>query len=527
METLFCERLPALDGSLEATELVLLHGWGGSSAVWRDMLPWLRRRCNVSLIDLPGFGRSEQQPELSIDDLLAQIITVAPQRAVYLGYSLGGMLATALAARFPQQVAALLTLASNLRFVADRDWPTAMDPAVFAQFYQLAVEKPAQIGRRFSALQAAGDPQERAIMRLLRERAEQELYSCYPPQALAWLREIDNRTALQSIDCPWLALFAERDALVPAAAAAALAQVFAPVQVELMEDSGHALPLSHPQRCAERVQAFLRQHDLLAEALPRERDKRDVARAFSRAAASYDGVAQLQRDVGERLLALCRPTDGCVLDLGSGTGFFAAPLVQRSGAEHYLGLDLAEGMAAYAAKRQQAATADWICGDAENLPLADQSVALIFSSLAIQWCEDLDALFAETWRVLRAGGAFLFATLGPASLKELRGAWGAVDSYAHVNQFAALDTVVSAAQRAGYRLAHSDQCEMTLHFASLKELTASLKDLGAHNSNRDRQDGLTGRRRLQRFVQAYESMRDSNGRLPLSYQVYWGVLHKP
>lgn len=64
-----------------------------------------------------------------------------------------------------------------------------------------------------------------------------------------------------------------------------------------------------------------------------------------------------------------------------------------------------------------------------------------------------------------------------------------------------------------------------LHFADLRELTRSLKDIGAHNLNPGRPDGLTGRARIRALVEAYEQFRQPEG-LPAAYQVVYGILRK-
>ena len=54
---------------------------------------------------------------------------------------------------------------------------------------------------------------------------------------------------------------------------------------------------------------------------------------------------------------------------------------------------------------------------------------------------------------------------------------------------------------------------------------AELKNLGAHNVNRDR--GMMGKQALRRFIQAYETFRNERGLLPASYQVWQLRLKKP
>jgi malonyl-CoA O-methyltransferase len=255
--------------------------------------------------------------------------------------------------------------------------------------------------------------------------------------------------------------------------------------------------------------------------------KRDVAESFSRAASHYDSVARLQRDVGTRLLTSldqlpARPA--AVLDLGCGTGYFYPELRRRFPQADYIGLDLAQGMVEYARDRWPEA-GTWLVADAEALPLVSGSVDLVFSSLAIQWCFRLDHLFAELARVLRPGGRCVFTSLGPGTLCELRAAWAAVDANQHVNSFlpaSALETAVQGLSGLELEL----EAELfRMEYPRVRDLLAELKALGAHNMNRGRPVGLTGRRTLQGMLQAYEKRRD-RGVLPATYDVLFGVLEK-
>lgn len=132
-------------------------------------------------------------------------------------------------------------------------------------------------------------------------------------------------------------------------------------------------------------------------------DKRQVAASFSRAAGTYDSVAELQRDVGSELLRRL-PEDfsaGRWLDLGCGTGYFSRALGERFTGAQGVALDIAEGMLAHA--RPLGGATHFIAGDAECLPLQDASCDLIFSSLAVQWCADFASVLSEARRVLKPG----------------------------------------------------------------------------------------------------------------------------
>lgn len=135
-------------------------------------------------------------------------------------------------------------------------------------------------------------------------------------------------------------------------------------------------------------------------------DKAQLARRFGAAARHYDAHARFQQEVGQALLEWMPDrlvgTDLTVsgLDLGCGTGFFLPQLANRC--HQLVGLDLAPGMLAQAALRDSGARL--LCGDAEQLPFADNTFDWVFSSLALQWCERPAQAFGELLRVVKPGG---------------------------------------------------------------------------------------------------------------------------
>lgn len=258
-----------------------------------------------------------------------------------------------------------------------------------------------------------------------------------------------------------------------------------------------------------------------------------VASSFSKAANSYDGSAQLQRDVGYQLLKLgmshsvihMQRKNRQMLDLGSGTGYFSEKLTEHYPEASLCCLDIAQGMLEHARALRGTQTIQWLCADAEALPIASNSVDFIFSSLAIQWCENLNQLFSEISRVLKPGAVALISTLGPGSLKELRNSWAKVDAKVHVNQFEPLSEVLSCiAPYLSVELCHKQWHK--LEYNKLQQLTTDIKNIGAHNMNAGEAKGLTGRAKVKQFKHNYEAYRQANGTLPASYEVYYLCLRK-
>lgn len=264
-----------------------------------------------------------------------------------------------------------------------------------------------------------------------------------------------------------------------------------------------------------------------------------VRRSFGNAADSYDRHAFLQREIADRLferLEYIKLQPTTALDIGCGTGYATASLRARYADANILGIDLAEQMLRHA--RNQAKPApwlqrvtgrapglQWLCGDAEALPLATESIELALSNLTIQWC-DPERVAREVARVLKPNGLFMFTTFGPDTLKELRAAFRKVDDKPHVNQFIDMHDIGDILVGAGFADPVMDQEIVTLTYTELKPLLKELKGIGAHNVLDGRSTGLMGRARWLRMVNAYEVFR-REGRLPATYEVVYGHAWKP
>ena len=257
---------------------------------------------------------------------------------------------------------------------------------------------------------------------------------------------------------------------------------------------------------------------------------RQVGRSFDRAARGYDASAVLQSRVRDELLSrldVMRMTPRLVVDLGCGTGAATAALRRRYRASRVVALDLSTEMLREAGRRRRPwRRFDCVCADAARLPFADDSVDLLFSNLMLQWCGDPDAVFRDCARVLRPGGLFSWTSFGPDTLRELRRAWAAADSYTHVNRFIDMHDLGDAMVRAGLAEPVLDVERYTLTYPDVRALMRDLKAIGAHNVNAGRARGLTGRRSLERMTTAYEKER-RDGRLPATYEVVYGQAWRP
>ncbi len=261
-------------------------------------------------------------------------------------------------------------------------------------------------------------------------------------------------------------------------------------------------------------------------------DKARIRASFSRAADTYDVAAVLQKLVREEMLSrldLVKIKPQAILDAGCGTGHGSFGLQSRFTHANVYSLDIALGMLqkTYAQQpilRKIFGNKKLICADIESLPIASESMGLVWSNLALQWCNDLDNAFSEVTRVLQPDGLFMFSTFGPDTLKELRAASN--NGHTHVSRFIDMHDIGDALTRAGFSAPVLDVERHTLTYDDIKSVMKDLKAIGAHNATNGRARGLLGKGFLQNLSDNYEKFR-TDGKLPATFEVIYGHAWKP
>jgi len=260
-------------------------------------------------------------------------------------------------------------------------------------------------------------------------------------------------------------------------------------------------------------------------------DKRQARRNFGRAATAYDEVAVLQHETGRQMverLDYMRIEPQSILDIGCGSGLTTELLLRRFPRARVHALDFALPMLALTRKRGR-----WlrrpacVCADLDHLPLASQSLDLVFANASLQWSADPAAAFRDIARVLKPNGLLIFSSFGPGTLHELRAAWAEVDGHPHVHPFIDMHDYGDMLTAGGLADPIMDVERMTLTYKDAGQLMREIKVIGAGNASAGRSRGLTGRERLSRVCAAYERFRNADGRLPVSYEVVHGHAWAP
>lgn len=257
-------------------------------------------------------------------------------------------------------------------------------------------------------------------------------------------------------------------------------------------------------------------------------DKARVRRSFNQAAHHYDAAAVLQKKVRDEMLnrldlVMLKPK--MILDAGCGTGHGGLSLAKRFRKAQIIALDVATVML-QAAQANQGFMQRYLkpisplCADIEQLPLIDECIEFVWSNLAIQWCNDLDAAFTEFNRVLKPEGLLMFSTFGPDTLRELRIASQQANQTS-VSRFIDMHDIGDALVRAGFSAPVLDVERYTLTYDTVIEVMRDLKAIGAHNATDGRMRGLQGRGFLLKLAKNYEQFRREN-KLPATFEVVFG-----
>lgn len=229
-------------------EWVLVHGWGLNADVWDELAAEMARQYRVTVVDLPGYGRSPLgSAPYTLTTLAGQLAAAVPRPAFWLGWSLGGLVCQQLAIDFPDRMQGLALVASSPRFVRGADWQQGIDPDVLTQFaWDLAADYRGTL-LRFLALEARGSDHARQETKALRERVFRHGEPALPALqgGLALLRDSDLRHHLDRIRCPMHWVLGERDQLVPAATATAIATALPQTRCTVIGGAAHAPFLSH------------------------------------------------------------------------------------------------------------------------------------------------------------------------------------------------------------------------------------------------------------------------------------------
>jgi malonyl-CoA O-methyltransferase len=275
-------------------------------------------------------------------------------------------------------------------------------------------------------------------------------------------------------------------------------------------------------------------------------DSRRLRKIFDRRAAAFDDVAFLPREIAQRMrerLDFIKVNPAQVLDAGCGAGDDLPALRERFPEAPVFGADLSRAMLARAVAHDAADTSwrrflpaalgkalgargpRFAQADFSALPFASGAFEFIWSNLALHWHSRPDLVFPEWQRVLKVNGLLMFSTLGPDTLKELRGAYAeieaahGVNTHKHVIDFVDMHDLGDMLVESGFEIPVMDQETLTITYKSPESLLADVRRWGAYPVA---PGSATSKRMHKALLAALEARRRADGTIPLTFEVIYG-----
>ncbi|MDN4502984.1 pimeloyl-ACP methyl ester esterase BioH [Alteromonadaceae bacterium BrNp21-10] len=244
----------------QGQSLVLLHGWGVNSGVWDSLITELSAKYRVTVIDLPGFGRSHKAmlKEYTLNSVSKAIAHLIPPDSILLGWSLGGLIANNIALERLASISALVTVASSPKFVSGDQW-RGIQPDILQMFQQQLQADFLKTLERFIAIQAMGSASAALDIRSLVKAIGQHPIPAKEAliAGLSLLETVDLRSQLSQIKVPVLCAYGKLDTLVPKKSHSTIKNLYSNSEMYVFEQASHAPFISHPQEFISMLSRFI------------------------------------------------------------------------------------------------------------------------------------------------------------------------------------------------------------------------------------------------------------------------------
>jgi malonyl-CoA O-methyltransferase len=253
--------------------------------------------------------------------------------------------------------------------------------------------------------------------------------------------------------------------------------------------------------------------------------KNKIKNSFNSKASSYDEYSLVQREVAKRLcerLSSIKIKPLHILDIGCGTGYLSNLLYKLFPNSSITCLDISINMLNEVHKKNP--KLNCILSDAENMPFKKSKFDLVVSSFTFHWCDEVEKIFSDVHRFLRDKGLFLFTTVGPSTLQELRDAYLSLDNDQHINTFSDMHLYGDSLLKHGYHDPVMDIENIVIEYNSFKDVLSSLKKTGA-NTVIGQEPKFIKKSSYNKLAKNYP-LNNTNNRLPVTYEMIYGLAWK-
>lgn len=240
-------------------DIFCIHGWGADLRCWQTLADDLGGRYRLTMIELPGHGANIGGAySLSEPTALTEwLLSMAPPRAIWLGWSLGSLLAQLAASRSPQRVESLISLGMGAYFAHAPDWQTGTARSALRKMKSELRINPKQCLEAFATAQIADDKQGHHALPTLEAMISAPFELEELIAGLELLETLDMRKTVERLSVPILFVAGANDRISSADCLKASARLARQGQYAEVPDAGHAALLSHPGAVLRCIDQFV------------------------------------------------------------------------------------------------------------------------------------------------------------------------------------------------------------------------------------------------------------------------------
>jgi malonyl-CoA O-methyltransferase len=253
-------------------------------------------------------------------------------------------------------------------------------------------------------------------------------------------------------------------------------------------------------------------------------EKTKIKTCFNRAAQTYDDHCHLQTKIGKRLIKRTKryATGHCrIIDLGCGTGNITKKLVETLNYQKVIALDHAEKFLQVA--KRLALAVPILLADFDAIPLADNTIDLVFSNMALQWSLDITITLKEISRILSTQGTLIFSIPVLGTFHELLESQRLLTMKALEERFLNNEILVNYVINSGYQIIEMGQKNITFYFDRISQLVSSIKNVGA-TYKKDSVGPFLAKNYFSDLEKIYlEQFGTVNKQLPLTYSIVFVI----
>ena len=235
--------------------LVFLHGVGGGQAAWdRQVAHFTRLGYSCIAWDQPGYGGTPPVEPYSLENVAEALRKTLPAgKSILVGHSMGGFVAQAAWARFPERIAGLALCFTSAAFGGGSD---------FARQFIAQRIAPLDEGKTMAEIAAKlmptmrgakSDPAGLATAERIMAGIAPDTYR----KAVTMLTTFDHRHTLPTISVPTLVVAGSDDRTAPPAVMQRMAERIPGARYVVLEGCGHLGPMDQPGEFNAVLERFL------------------------------------------------------------------------------------------------------------------------------------------------------------------------------------------------------------------------------------------------------------------------------